>query len=361
MANNTELEKASKIRNYFDLFKRKTKRKGQKVWMKLKKKKKSVGKSLRNSIGKSRKTTKEEKCTSGIEVINDSNGSLKSNSILKSNNSMDINSSTTIQTKEEPSDYQCQEDNIPEPPIVVTPSPNHIAKQKIMNKFLSLNTSASKRIELVKDEIQIYNDGEEEYHEEMCDQISLAIEDWNGMKSMYSKELRKRKSRLNKDDLQTQHAMLVQLRERICLINDESKTKIPNSLDIDDYYNHNSPLTPSRKSKKMEKDSSYTEERKPLEIDFDKEWWAQYQDDDTKNKEKENIDLNVIQQKDDLLDTKLQKVDDLLNSMKSIANAQGDEINGHEKLIGSIEQKSNSMNDKMGSLNRKANDTSSRV
>jgi len=269
---------------------------------------------------------------------------------------MDINSSTTIQTKEEPSDYQCQEDYIPEPPIVVTPSPNHIAKQKLMNKFLSLNASASKRIELVKD-----NDGKEEYHEEMCDQISLVIEDWNGMKSMYSKELRKRKSRLNKDDLQTQHAMLVQLRERICLINDESKTKIPNSLDIDDYYNHNSPLTQTRKSKKMEKESSYTEERKPLEIDFDKEWWAQYQDDDTKNKEKENIDLNVVQHKDDLLDTELQKVDDLLNSMKSIANAQGDEINGHKKLIGSIEQKSNSMNDKMGSLNRKANDTSSRV
>merc|ERR1711862_744307 len=136
----------------------------------------------------------------------------------------------------------------------------------------------------VKDAIHSDSDSKEEYDEEICDQISLVIEDWNGMKSIYSKESHKRKSRLNKDDFQTQHAMLVQLRERIYLVNDESKTEIPNNLDIDDY--HNAPLTPTSKSKRLEKDSPLTPtskskkiekellpsevEQKPLELDFDK-------------------------------------------------------------------------------------------
>merc|ERR1711862_1006320 len=99
-------------------------------------------------------------------------------------------------------------------------------------------------------------------------------------------------------------------------------------------------------------------EQKPLELDFDKEWWAQYQDVDTKTNEKENMDLNSIQDKDDVINIKLQKVDDMLTSMKSIATAQGDEINGHQKLIGGIEKKSDSMKDNLGCINRKISDTS---
>lgn len=362
-----QLVKEKEKTTFLELLKTKSKKKVKKVWIKLKKKRKGNNNSSTNR-SKSKRRANEAKPTTTTNEITVTNNIIKDNSAVDIsddqqqmvfNDSNDSPSPTTIQMKDESFDNQSQDDSIPEPPPVATPSPNNIAKQKIMNKFLNLNSSAFKRLQIIDD--VIHNNDKEEYHEELCEQISLIMKDWDGMKNVYYKESRKRKSRLNKDDLQTQHAMLVQLRERILLINDESTTHIPNKLDIDDCYNCNTPGTPTTMNTMITKETLRAEEEcKPLELYFDDEWWAQYQD-NTNATEKENMVLNAIQDKHDESNNKLQKVDDLLTSMKAIAIAQGDEVNRHKESFSSIERKSESMNDKLGYVNRKANETSNRV
>merc|ERR1719343_127395 len=182
-----------------------------------------------------------------------------------------------------------------------------------MQKFLQVNLSVINRIESVdsvlasvaktskKDadnqtDVYYKNNSLLEYEDGINNQICLMKAEWNKMKQMYTAEANKRKSRLTLDDIETQHALLLQLRDRI--YNIPVRDDITQDLDIDnapitptaspmitdskslfsntDSYNKYSPLTPTAVSKETLRAEEIC---KPIELDYSDDWWSETEQD----------------------------------------------------------------------------------
>jgi len=376
----TQLVKERKITSLFQLLKLRSRKKVKKVWRKIKKKPKSKKHNSSDTTSTAAPTTNvttKITATSDItadaitymktKVINDTDLMIKETDSHSTDTKL---SASTTSKDEEREDLTIKHDNKANSSTSFLSlssslsskndiiNDNKTLSSKIMQKFLQINLSAIKRIESVdnvlvsvaktnkKDtdnETDVYykNNSLLEYEDGINNQISLIKEEWNKMKQMYTVEANKRKSRLTVDDIETQHALLLQLRDRI--YNIPIRDGIVQDLDIDnapitptsspmitdskslfsntDNINKYSPLTPTTVSKETLRAEEVC---KPIELDYGDDWWTETdQERDGRKCDKES-------------ELKLLNVDGVFNSIHSMAMEKKKEVRKDSDVIADV-------------------------
>jgi len=399
-----------KITSLFDLIKTTSKKKVNKVWKKINKKKSKSIKhkdSIDTTPGTSTTTIPSiiitKKACNTTNEINDTKKKDNRSHLSSSIGKGDGQDYRDIPRNHDKSKNKINSNNVSSP--ISSPSNNSI-KTKIMRKFLKLNQSVLQRIDSVnnvlsktttnKDKTQSNEDHDDnqlsEYKDEITNQIKLMKEEWNTMNNMYMKETNKRKSRLTLDDIETQHALLTQLRDKIYNIPTSASMSISiiHDLDIDDapiiitpsaspmisvtntksisphkYSNNNDHYYPSLSltpNTTISKETLRAEEEcKPVELDYTDDWWTQEQqeqeEEDGNNNNVSNSSSTIDIDKNDIeLEVKLSKIDDMLSNIHSIVSSQNVQVKKHSGVMNDMDKKNSNVNDKLNYMNRKAID-----
>lgn len=412
-----------KITSLFDLIKTTSKKKVNKVWKKINKKK-SKSMKHKDSIDTTPATSTTtipsiiitKKACNTTNEINDTKKKddrkhvsyTSKSSISSSIGKGDDQDYRDIPTNHDKSKNNINSNNVSSP--ISSPSNNSI-KTKIMRKFLKLNQSVLQRIDSVnnvlsktttnKDKTQSNEDDDDdddqlsEYKDEITNQIKLMKEEWNTMNNMYMKETNKRKSRLTLDDIETQHALLTQLRDKIYNIPTSASIGISiiHDLDIDDApiiitpsaspmisVTNTKSISPHKYSNNNNNDHYYPslsltpnttisketlraeEECKPIELDYTDDWWTQEQqeqeeEENGNNNNVSNSSSTIDIDKNDIeLEVKLSKIDDMLSNIHCIVSSQNDQVNKHSGVMNDMDRKNSNVNDKLNYMNRKVID-----
>merc|ERR1712084_90065 len=230
---------------------------------------------------------------------------------------------------------------------------NNNAKENLVSKFTNLKSSIFTRIlEVDRMEREQYStsglsvvSGNNpkrviESRGIIHDQIKIAIDEWNELKNLYHKEIRKHKSRMTKDDLEAQYEVLMQLRDHINNINDES------ALALDDCKEEEKVNTKDDHNK-IEEKLITQQSRKSMELMFNQEWWNPLLD---------RKSLKIVVENDKSIHGKLTAIDGLVSNLKFIANTQAEEVNKQNEALSFIDYKMAETNIALRFVNKKVKD-----